>query len=237
MAKNKLIPSWEPHGLAIQSCFNGNMDAQIGILMDDGETVFMPASIYFREKEEIPELEQIALNHCKGKTLDVGAGAGAHSLLLQENGIDVTALDIDPKGVEIMRSRGVKHTVCGDFLSYNPKENFDSLLFLMNGIGIAESLNGLKSFFNHAKEISNPNAQIILDSSDLRISNPDLDFKESYFGEVDYQLSFEGVVGEKYTWLYIDFDTLSDIADELAWKAELILENEDGSYLAKLSLI
>lgn len=231
---DKPIPSWQPHGKALLSYWKGNKDAQIGILMDDGEEVFMPASIYFRRPEDSPELEEIALNLCKGKVLDVGAGAGTHSLILQEKAIDVTALDIDPIGVDIMQKRGLKQVVCSDFLNFQATEPFDTLIFLMNGIGIAGNLEGLSKCLNHAYEISSKNGQIILDSSDLRISNPDLENNNNYFGEVNYQLSFQGERGSKYQWLYIDPETLVEITRNCKWQSEVVFEAEDGSYLAVL---
>jgi SAM-dependent methyltransferase len=232
---NNKIPSWEPHGQAILSYWKGNKEAKIGILMDDGEQVLMPASIYFRNQEDSPELEKIALELCEGRTLDVGAGAGAHSLLLEELGLEVTALDIDPNGVSIMKERGLSDVVCSDFLSFNSDIEYETLLFLMNGIGVAGNLEGLVNFLNHANSLVSKDGQIILDSSDLRISNPDLSNDGNYFGEVNYKMSFEAVVGKKYQWLYIDPETLEQIANKCGWKSEVIYEVEDGSYLAQLS--
>lgn len=234
MSEN-FIPSWQPHGKALLSYSEGNKKAKIGILMDDGEQIFMPAKIYFRGPEESPELEKIALEFCKGKVLDVGAGAGAHSLILEEMEFTVTAIDIDPIGVDIMKNRGLSNVLCGDFINHKSKIKYDTLLFLMNGIGIAGNLEGLKNYLTHAFEITSKTGQIILDSSDLRISNPDLENSNHYFGEVNYQLSFEEEVGSKYQWLYIDEETLEQLAKNCGWNCEVLYEVEDGSYLAQLT--
>ncbi|KAA3643727.1 MAG: class I SAM-dependent methyltransferase, partial [Bacteroidetes bacterium] len=230
-------PAWEPQGKALLAYWNGKKKAKIGIKMDGGEEIFMPAKIYFRSPEESPELEKIALELCEGRILDVGAGAGAHALLLEELEFKVTALDIDPNSVEIMKKRGLADVVCADFLDYKSKIKYDTLLFLMNGIGVAGNLKGLKDYLNHAQSITSRSGQIILDSSDLRISNPDLENDNDYFGEVNYQLSYEEIIGSKYQWLYVDEEKLEEIATECGWNTEIIYEVEDGSYLARLTKI
>ena len=68
----------------------------------------IPLTTLFRKYKAMPEIERKALDMATGKTLDVGAGSGCHSLVLQEKGIDVTAIDISPLSVQTMKERGVK---------------------------------------------------------------------------------------------------------------------------------
>tara|TARA_B110000046_G_scaffold31992_1_gene34115 strand:+ start:5365 stop:6072 length:708 start_codon:yes stop_codon:yes gene_type:complete len=232
--KNTKFSTWLPHGLALKSYWEGNKQAAIKIHVDDESITSMPVEIYFRTKDQLPELERIALSLCKGSILDVGAGAGAHSLILQKE-LQVTALDISADGVDIMNMLGVNKTVCEDFLKYNAINKFDTLLFLMNGIGVAGNLEGLAHYLCHAKTLTTKDAQIILDSSDLRNGEIELAFDSDYFGIFNYQLSFEKTKGEKYQWLYIDQELLTKIALQCGWETEIIYEQEDGSYLARLT--
>src|SRR6201996_6090763 len=97
----------------------------------------MPVKIYFRDMEAMPELEWIALQQCRGKILDIGAGAGSHALALQQLGQDITALDISPLLVKLMEQRGVKKVVRGDFFDMSGSgDTYDTLLLLMNGVGL-----------------------------------------------------------------------------------------------------
>lgn len=230
---NTKSPPWLPHGLALKAYSEGNKTATINIHMDDASITSMPIEIYFRKEDDFPEIEKIALKLCKGSVLDVGAGAGAHSLALQKKH-EVVALDISNDGVEIMREQGVKQTVCDDFLKYSSNQKFDTLLFLMNGIGVAGNLKGLENYLNQAQLLTNKRGQIILDSSDLRNGETELDFSTEYFGIFDYQLSFEDTLGSSYKWLYVDQELLAEIALLCGWKTEIIYEQEDGSYLARL---
>ncbi len=227
------VPSWAPHGKALWSYWQGNTEAAIGIQMKGEDSIEMPMEIYFRREEEMPDLELFALNLCRGKVLDIGAGAGAHSLLLQKQELEVVALDIAPEAVEIMKNRAIKNSCCADFLQLEPTETFDTLLFLMNGIGIAGNLEGLSKYLEHAHALCSADGQILLDSSTL--DQPDTNDSNSYYGEIEYQLNFEGLTGSSYQWLYIDPDTLIEIANQCKWHCQIVYEEGDGSYLARLT--
>src|SRR6478736_2949841 len=79
-----------------------------------GPRVEMKVPVYFRDWEEMPLLEQIALTECRGRVLDIGAGAGSHALELQRRGLDVVALDQSAGAVKVMEDRGVQKPVLGD---------------------------------------------------------------------------------------------------------------------------
>ena len=67
----------------------------------------IPVATLFRTYEEMPALERTAMDLCKGRTLDVGAGAGCHSVVLKERGLDVMAIDISQLSVDVMKERGI----------------------------------------------------------------------------------------------------------------------------------
>ena len=195
----------------------------------------MPIDIFFRTADEMPELEQLALNLCKGKVLDVGAGVGSHALLLQERGIDVTAIDISLSAVQIMKQRGVKKTFEQDILNSTTK--YDTLLFLMNGIGLTGTLAGLTSFLAQAKQLINVGGQLIFDSSNISylyegLSKP----SNKYFGEVSYRYEYKQQKGKWFDWLYIDQQTLIDISQQQGWHCEIVFDDGEDQYLASLSI-
>lgn len=208
-------------------------------LFDDDE---MPVPTLFRTETEMSLLERHALGLCRGRVLDVGAGSGCHSLVLQARGLDVTAVDISPLSVETMRRRGVHSALCADFFADSVGEGFDTLLFLMNGIGIAGRLERLPAFFERAKALLAGGGQILFDSSDLRyvfededgvfIPEPD----EPYYGEVDFSMQYGKVKGPFFDWLYVDFDTLKAQAAAAGLRAELLMEGNHYDYLARLQM-
>ena len=82
----------------------------------------------FRSYEDIPEIERKALDMAKGRILDVGAASGCHSLVIQERGLDVTAIDISPLSVETMKERGVKKVIEQNFFTLEGQ--YDTILML-----------------------------------------------------------------------------------------------------------
>ena len=158
-------PSWAPHGAALRAFLAGREDAEVVVRGEDGEEERTPARVFFRGPKEFSSLEEVALDLCRGRVLDVGAGAGCHSLVLQERGLAVVAIDVAPEAVEVMRSRGVRDVRCGDVFAW-AGGRFDTLLILMNGIGLVGSLDGLDRFLRDTSRLLNAGGQILLDSYD-----------------------------------------------------------------------
>lgn len=204
--------------------------------MDD-----LSVSYLFRDYQEMNALEKKALDLSFGKVLDVGSGAGSHSLYLQnERKLEVTALDISPKSIEVCKARGVKNAICEDLLQFSEK-NFDTVLLLMNGTGIFQSLEHIDQYLQKLKSLVVENGQILIDSTDiLYMYDQDEDGgvlvpATGYYGELDFYLHYKGESELPMKWLYLDFDTLENAAIANGFKIQKIEQLED-SYLAQLTL-
>ena len=194
----------------------------------------MPVDFFYRDDEDMPVLELQALQMCTGKVLDIGAGVGSHALVLQAFNIDVTAIDVSEAAVNIMKDRGVKKAFVQDIFTY--KEKFDTILMLMNGIGLTGTLPGFKDFLIRLKNLTNPNGQVLFDTSDIAYLYEDLPKPQNhYYGEVSYQYEYKGEKGNWFNWLYIDQKTIKTIAAETGWASEIIFDDEEDQYLVRLT--
>ena len=199
----------------------------------------IPLATLFRKYEEMPEIERKALDMANGKTLDVGAGSGCHSLVLQEKGIDVTAIDISPLSVEAMKDRGVKKVIEKDFFTLEGQ--FDTILMLMNGIGIVGTLEHLPRFFRQLDNILASGGQVLCDSSDISYVFQDEDGvidipnEMGYYGEHSFRMQYKDTIGEPFDWLYIDADTLKEKAAMNGYAVEVVAEGEHYDYLARIT--
>lgn len=199
----------------------------------------IPLATLFRTYEEMPETERKALDMTRGKTLDVGAGSGCHSLVLQGRGVDVTAIDISPLSVETMRQRGVKKVVEQDFFTIGGK--YDTILMLMNGIGIVGTLERMPEFFRHLDKILATGGQVLCDSSDISYVFEDenglIDYPDTghYYGELSYRMQYKDTIGEPFDWLYIDAETLRKEAEENGYAVEVVAVGEHFDYTALIT--
>ncbi len=199
----------------------------------------LPLPYLFRDYKDMPQLEQKALQLCKGTILDVGCGAGSHSLYLQNEGLTVKAIDISKGAIDVCKQRGIINTEIKDVLQET--ETFDTIILLMNGTGIFQELFLVSNYLKHLKSLLKPNGQILIDSSDIKYMYEDDDggywfnTNSNYYGELDYFLSYKDEKETPMKWLYLDFKTLKAASESVSLKCKLVFEGEHYEYLARLS--
>ena len=200
-----------------------------------------PLPYLFRDFNEMPILEQQALKLAKGKTLDVGCGAGSHSLYLQQKNKNVLSIDISKGAIETCKLRGIKNAQIQDIWKME-NQKFDTILLLMNGAGMCGKLYRLTDFLNHLKTLLHPNGQILLDSTDViymfedEEGNYAIDANQPYYGETIFTMEYKNQKGAPFNWLYVDFNNLQRAANFCGLHCELIQEGEYFDYLARITL-
>lgn len=231
----------DPFGRAIEDFHqNGQADdIQVDTNYTEGERIH-PA-YFFRSYTEMPELEKQALKHCTGKVLDVGSAAGSHALILQEQGIDVTALEISHTACKVMQERGIKRIVPTDILDFSG-ERFDTILLLMNGTGIGKTLLGLEALLIHLRSLLEPSGQILLDSSDIKYLFEEEDgsywvdlASDTYYGEMLYEVRYKNL-RDRFNWLFTDFNTLMEVASRAGFICSKLASGTHFDFLARLSV-
>jgi len=228
-------------GNALLDYYNGNYSEDIITESTISEEDELPSAYLFRSYNEMPAIEQKALALCKGKVLDIGCGSGSHSLYLQnEKKLVVDAIDISKGASEVTKLRGVHNTFNKNL--FEVKETYDTLLLLMNGIGICGKIERINLFLQHLKSLLNANGQILLDSSDISYMfdqdeeggfwvNPD-----EYYGEVEFTMSYKGEKSKTFDWLYLDFNTLQNACHANGLNCELAKEGTHHDFLARLTI-
>lgn len=243
MTDNSLLtPDKDPMGKAISDYFEYGKASKLRVFSSQFDEDEIPVEQLFRSFDEMPLIEQTALQMAKGKILDCGAGSGCHALALQDMGKDVHAIDISPLSVDVMHKRGVRNAFQINLFDENFLEKFDTILLLMNGSGIIGTLDQMPRFFQKMKQLLSNDGCIYMDSSDLRYLFEDedgsyvIDLAGDYYGEVDYRMQYKQMKGSAFNWLYVDFATLQHYASLNGFSAEMVCEGEHYDYLACLKL-
>ena len=219
---------------------NGDRSLDVYVQTNISHREYLSRAHFFRSFSQMIPIEQQALTLSQGRTLDVGAGTGSHVLYLQEKGIEAIALDVSPSAIEICKQRGVRVAICCDILQYEGQA--DTILMLMNGIGLCQKLFLLDTYLQKLKTLLTPHGQILLTSTDIiYMFDQDEDgsylvpvFEDiDYYGELTYTITYKGEK-ESFPWLFIDYNTLQNAAHHNGLLCELIAEGEAYNYLARL---
>ncbi|MBT30899.1 MAG: SAM-dependent methyltransferase [Thalassobius sp.] len=230
------MPDKDVYGKALWDYYKGKDAEGLVIHTSYGDIEDMPVEVFYRDFDDFPMMEAFAIERCRGKILDVGAGVGCHSLIMQDQGKDVHPIDISDYCVKIMNARAIENVRKQDFFKLKG-EQYDTILFLMNGIGIAGDVNGLKKLLNHCKSLLKEGGEIVFDSSDVQyLKDYDgVSSDDKYIGEIAYQYEYHNNKGDWFNWLYIDPELMKKVAGDLGWKFELLHQDENDQYLASLT--
>ncbi|QAR31006.1 class I SAM-dependent methyltransferase [Ornithobacterium rhinotracheale] len=226
-------------GIAIKDYFENNLKTKVFTQTNLSSAEEFPVDYFFREIEEMPALEQVALELAYGKVLDVGCGAGAHAIYLQNvPSVEcVEAIDVSPEAISVCQARGISQARVRDVMLCQGK--YDTILLLMNGTGICGKLSNLLPFLKHLKMLLAPEGQILMDSSDLiyLFENEEGEFlvpqAEKYYGEVEFTINYNGET-EELDWLYLSYDKLQHAAKKAKLQCEKIADGSHFDYLARL---
>jgi 2-polyprenyl-3-methyl-5-hydroxy-6-metoxy-1,4-benzoquinol methylase len=233
-------------GSALLDYFNGNYTEDLLTETSISEEDVLPLPYLFRSYAEMPPLEQKALDLAKGKVLDVGCGAGSHALYLQEQGLEVLAIDISEGTVKVAQLRGVENTRHIDLLHLtgadSSEEKFDTILLLMNGTGIFQKMDEVSNYLQHLKSLLAPGGQILIDSSDLQYM---YDSTEEggiivpaghYYGELVFVMKYKGMESEQYRSLYIDENRFIALCKQNKLQCNVLARGDNFDYLAQLKI-
>ncbi len=228
----------DPIGEAILDFHTSGIDSDIIVASDSCEDDVIPASYLFRSFLEMPEIEQTALQRCAGHVLDIGAGSGTHAQYLRKKGHRVECIDTSPGAVKYMLNQGISARNENFFELRH--ETYDTLLFMMNGIGISGTLENLERTLQQAKSLLKPGGKILCDSTDIEYlyMNDDgskwVNLHAAYYGDFRFKMRYKAHESPWFDWLYVDFDNLKKAAENVGMKSSKVMENE-YHYLAELT--
>lgn len=205
------------------------------IMIDD----VLPIDYLFRTYEDFPEIEKKAMARCEGRILDIGTAAGPHARYLVEKGFDVTTIDFSEGAHRYLKSTlpEAKH-ILGNIYDHS-EERYDTLLLLMNGIGIAKEYDEVVPFLEHLASLLNKNGRILCESTDVLDIFEDesggfwFDLNAQYYGEFNFNMTYKDHESGWFKWVYLDRSSFKSLAKKAGFKVTFIYDNED-TFLVEL---
>lgn len=232
----------DPIGKAIWDYHTQNSPEDIVVESDLVEDDYLPIDYLFRGYNSFPKLEVTAMEYCKGKILDVGAAAGPHAKFLIENGFDVSTIESSPLAHRYLKEVLPKTTHYSSRIQELNTGKYDTLLLLMNGIGLAGTTDNVTPFLKHLASLLNPGGSILCDSTDVQNVFEDedgglwVDLNANYYGEFKFNMKYKGSASGWFSWVYLDVKNLEKFANEAGLQLTL-LDDDENSFLVQLKKI
>lgn len=229
-------------GQALYDCLQGLGECEVIIERDDG---YIDADIgvakYFAESKDWEPYYREAMKHAKGRILDIGCGAGRHSLYLQDMGFEVVGIDISPKAIETCKIRGLKDARVISIGKISAElGKFDTILMLGNNFGLFGSYNGAKTLLKRFHTITNDHARIIAETNDIyKTSNPfHLEYHEfnrkrnRMPGQVRLRARYQKYANPWFNYLMVSKPELEDIVNGTGWRIDHFIDSDSSCYIA-----
>lgn len=197
--------------------------------------------LYFTEYEQWSDIERQAIEKARGKILDIGCGAGRHSLYLQNKGFDVTGIDNSPGAIKVCKLRSLKKAVVRPIEEIDkfPKDSFETIIMLGNNFGLFGSRKKIKLILQKMFRITTPNAQIIAgtlnpyktdDINHLQYHKRNLR-RGRMGGQIRMRVRYGKIIGEWFDYLFVSPEEMQEILKNTNWQIKEFLDSERANYI------
>jgi SAM-dependent methyltransferase len=203
--------------------------------------------LYFSEYKDWQKIEKEAMKNVSGRVLDIGCGAGRHSLYLQAKGFDVTGIDNSPLAIKICRLRGLTKTkVMGiEEVGKFRGNSFDTVIMMGNNFGLFGSHRLAQTLLKKLHRVTSPDALIIAMTRDpyttkdpLHLTYHKLNKKRCRMpGQLRIRVRYKNVIGSWFDYLLVSKDELRRILKNTGWEVKRFIDGNDGQYIMLLSKV
>lgn len=180
-------------------------------------------SRYFRTSRQLSKLENKMVSLCKGNILDVGCATANYFPKLLKQG-KVTGIDISPTIIAIAKKNGFD-CVAGDIFTFKPKMKYDTITLFENNLGMAGTVSKTKPLLKKLFSLLDADGQIL-----IMLRNA----TGKKYVQVNLQPIWNGITGEKFTWVIYNKNYLKKLCLEIGLRLEA-LQSEDNNYIIRIT--
>lgn len=200
---------------------------------DDGYITSIPAGPFFKTYKDWSDNNKRAMDFVEGKVLDIGCGAGKHTLYLQNNNFNAIGIDNSPMAIKVCKERGESEK----FINIDKQDlhklnmNFDTIMLLGNNFGLVEKPEKISQFFKRLNKITSKNATILAESS---VPDGKELFKKGYLqenisknrarGQLVYRARFKKYKTDWQEYLYMNHNEMKNAIDKKTmWSVDKVI--------------
>jgi len=240
----RLKPEEDAFGQEIWACYKGEEAFEI-VERDDGYFNASPKGpgLYFLEYEDWDPIDRKSMEYVKGRVLDIGCGAGRHSLYLQKMGLSVLGIDSSPLAIEVCKLRGLKQARVMPIEELNFKPNsFDTVIMLGSNFGLFGSFEKAKRILKKLHKMTSENGLIIASTRDTYKTDiaDHLEYhkrnkeKGRMPGQLKVRIRFRKCVGKWFDYLIVSKKEMEEILKGTGWKIKEFIDSDDSAYIAAI---
>ncbi|MFW9915130.1 MAG: class I SAM-dependent methyltransferase [Candidatus Thorarchaeota archaeon] len=199
------------------------------------------AEVYFSEYNEWPELEKRALRYVRGRVLDIGCGAGRHSLFLQEKGYETVGIDSSPLAIEVCRQRGVKNVQLVSITDLSSDLGiFDTILMLGNNFSLLGTPSTAKELLGKFHTLTSEQGRIIAQTRDPYQTDmaEHLEYHEANKkkgnlpGEATIRIRYKKYATSWFKFMLVSQTEMVAILEATNWHVTEFIDGEKGYFVA-----
>ena len=231
----------DAHGQAMYDYFKGKQFSEI-VERDDGNIDASDGpEAYFLSFKNWRSSQKKAMKYVKGKVLDIGCGAGKHSIYLQQKGFDVLGIDNSPFAIKVCKLRGLKKAKVLSITQLSPKlGKFDTILMLGNNFGLFANFKRARWLLKRFKSFTNHHAIIIAETLDpyqtkdpAHLAYQKLNRKRGRMsGQVRIRVRYRNYITPWFDYLLVSKSELQKILSGTGWKVKRFIEDQGPIYIA-----
>jgi len=236
----RLKPKEDAFGQTLWAAYKGEEVFEV-VERDDGLINATKIAGYFSDYEDWAPIEQEAVRFVKGRVLDIGCGAGRHSLYLQKKGFDVLGIGISPLAIEVCKARGLKKATVMSIEDVDfPQGSSDTIIMMGNNFSLLGSFKKAKRLLRKFHKMTSERALIIATTRNpYKTDNPvHLEYHKSnkkkgrMSGQVRIRSRFRQYMGRWFDYLLVSEEEMKEILLDTGWKVREFLGSGNSNYLA-----
>lgn len=233
-----MIPdAQDAYGHEVYAQHTGESSFEI-VERDDGFISFsMGPQAYFAPYAAWPDHQKAAIQHARGRVLDIGCGAGRVALYLQEQGLEVLSIDNSPLAVEVCRQRGVRNVSLTPITQVSGRlGQFDTIVMFGNNFGLFGGFERGRRLLKKFHRLTSPTARLLVESNDVYATTDPVHLayhernrrRGRMAGQLRLRVRFRQFIGPWFDYLLVSKDEMKAILDGTGWQVTCFFDATEG---------